>query len=186
MSKTNLAILVGGKSSRFGTDKCTYNLNGKMMIEWITGTIGHLFDEVLFVGMNSKLNNCIPDLNPGLGPISGLETALSNSDKDVFLVSCDMPFVKADIVKLILKASENHLIICPIVNEAYQVTHAFYSKKILPDVRNEMLKANPSLRHLVSICEDSIFIPESQFKCVEDYKMSFLNFNFFEDLKQRS
>ncbi len=180
----DLAILVGGKSKRFGSDKCTYEINGKRSVDWINESIGSLFEKVFFVGRNDNLDDSIPDLKPGLGPISGLETAISNSKNGVFLISCDMPFVKREIVDFILRKISDYSIVCPIVDEIYQVTHAFYSEKILPDVKSEMLRDKPSLKHLVSTCQNLLLIEERELKAFKGYKSSFTNFNFPHDLNR--
>lgn len=180
----NLAILVGGKSKRFGSNKCIYKINGKRSIDLITESIGDLFDKVLFVGKNDDIDDSILDIRAGFGPISGLETAVFNSKDGVFLVSCDMPFVKREIVEFILGKIGNYSIVCPIVDEIYQVTHAFYSKRVFMDIKKEMLRDNPSLKHLVLNCKDSLLIEEKALKIFKDYKNSFSNLNFPDDLKQ--
>ncbi len=180
----NLAILVGGKSKRFGLDKCTYKINGKRSIDWIVESIGDLFDNVLFVGKNDKIEDSISDLRSGFGPISGLEAAISNSEKGVFLLSCDMPFVRREVVDFILRKINGYSIVCPVVDGIYQVTHAFYSYKILPDIKIEMLRENPSLKHLVSRCKNSLLIEEKALEIFKEYKKSFYNFNSFDDLNQ--
>jgi molybdopterin-guanine dinucleotide biosynthesis protein A len=180
----NLAILVGGKSKRFGSDKCTHEINGKRSIDWINESIGFFFEKVLFIGKNDRIGDSISDLKPGFGPISGLETAILNSQNGVFLVSCDMPFIKREIVDFILRKISNYSIVCPVVDGIYQVTHAFYSSSILEEVKKEMLTKNPSLKHLVSTCPNSLLIEEKELKIFKDYKNSFSNFNFPDDLNQ--
>lgn len=178
-----LAILVGGKSTRFGSDKCTHNLGSFRSVDMIVTNIGALFEEIIFVGENQNLNGSIPDAKPGMGPISGLYTALLRSRNDVFLISCDMPFVKEEIVRFILKMTDHHEVVCPIIDDIYQVTHAFYSKKIIPYVEDEMLSKNPSLKSLISKCNDVLLINENEFIEFGDYKKSFFNFNFRHDLQ---
>ncbi len=176
-----LVILTGGRSSRFGTDKCTHKINGSRSVDLIIKNIGSLFKEIILAGQNENLGGSIPDLRPGLGPISGLYTGIS-SGNDVFLISCDMPFVKKEVVEFIL-SKEEHNIVCPIIDDIYQVTHAFYSKKIISCLEEEMNHFNPSLKSLISKCEDVLLIREEEFKRFENYKISFFNFNFQSDLR---
>ncbi|BBJ27334.1 molybdenum cofactor guanylyltransferase [Athalassotoga saccharophila] len=176
-----LVILTGGRSTRFGTDKCTYKIDGLRSVDLIIKNIGSLFKGIIFAGKNENLDGSIPDPKPGLGPISGLYTGLL-AGEDVFLVSCDMPFVKKEIVEFIL-SKKDHDIVCPVVDNAYQVTHAFYSKKIISCLEEEMICYNPSLKSLISKCKDVLLIREEELKRFENYKMSFFNFNFKRDLR---
>jgi|UniRef100_A0A7V3RFK8 molybdopterin-guanine dinucleotide biosynthesis protein A len=181
----NLAILVGGKSKRFGFDKCTYEFKGMKMIDWIKESIGFLFDDILLIGENSNLNcNFIQDLNPGFGPISGLETALVNSDEGVFLISCDMPFVMKAVVEMMIEHSYSHSIVCAEIDGIYQVTHALYSKKVLLSIKKEMARRNPSLKHLISTSDDVLILDDKNLCSIENYAVSFTNFNALEDLER--
>ncbi|WP_428013891.1 molybdenum cofactor guanylyltransferase [Athalassotoga sp.] len=176
-----LVILTGGRSKRFGTDKCTYKINGYRSVDLIIKNIGSLFESIILAGQNENLERSIPDPRPGLGPISGLYTGLL-TENDVFLISCDMPFVKKEIVEFILN-EKDHDIVCPVIDGIYQVTHAFYSKQVISCVEDEMACYNPSLKSLVSKCKDVLLIGEEELKRFENYKMSFFNFNSQRDLQ---
>ncbi len=179
-----LAILTGGKSKRFGKDKCSYEINGMSSVEWIIKSIGSLFDGFILVGENEILSKkCIPDLIPTLGPISGLHTALVNSKEDIFLISCDMPFVMKNIVKIIIEKN-SYPIICPKIGNIYQVTHACYSKEILPSLEKEIYASNHSLTHFVVNYAQSLILEENTFKQIKGYEMSFRDFDLPDDLQK--
>ncbi|MCE3259179.1 MAG: molybdenum cofactor guanylyltransferase [Bacteroidetes bacterium] len=100
-------ILAGGKSSRMGQDKGLMLLNGKPMISYVTDLVKSLNLPARIISHNDdykKLGYCvIPDLIPEKGPLGGLYTALETSVyKSVLLLSCDSPFITADIIKQLL------------------------------------------------------------------------------------
>ncbi len=182
----SLVVLTGGKSKRFGSYKCLYKINGKTMIEMIVDSIGELFDEIIFVGSNTKLGvgRAVEDIHPNRGPVGGLETALLNSKHEsIFLIACDTPFVSSKVVKTIIDSKEHHPIVCPIIDKIYQVTHSIYSKSILPLIQKELEREKPSLTHIVLSTPNTLFLDENHFQQLHGYKKSFKNFNFKEDFE---
>ncbi len=180
-----LAVLTGGKSTRFGTYKCTYPFREKSLVEWVIGSIGSLFDRIVFVGNDPHLlrGRFLPDLHPERGPVGGLETVLMNfPNDDVFLTACDMPFIMKETVEFILSMKGDHQAVCPFVRNFYQVTHAVYSKKTIAKVEKELSRDNPSLKHLIFELKDPLILEESEFSRIENYRNSFENFNFKKDL----
>ncbi len=93
-----IAILAGGKSSRFGgTDKQEIPLNGEAMGRQVARNALATGRAVTVVGRNRKPYEGLPvafteDLIPGFGPLSGLHAALSRSETEwLYLLACDMP-----------------------------------------------------------------------------------------------
>ncbi len=181
----SLAILTGGKSLRFGTNKCTYKVYEKSMTQWLVESIGYMFEEILFVGQDPglKIGNVFPDVHPNKGPVGGLESALLNSKSDhIFLVACDMPFVIPKVVKKVLNNTKKHSIVCPLINGKYQTTHAVYSKFILDFVQTELKRKKSTLTHIVLNHSNVLSMDESYFQEIKEYKESFENFNLLGDL----
>jgi len=70
------AILAGGKSSRFGSDKAFAELRGETLIEHARAALAGLCDAVIIVGREGG----IPDWPaPGLGPLGGIAAALNHA-----------------------------------------------------------------------------------------------------------
>ena len=99
-------ILCGGKSRRFGEDKARYEIGGVPMISHIASLLGEWSNSVTAIAdMPDKYQDLhlktIADLHPGLGPLGGLQTALSHarttsSNHWIVLVSCDMTTLSKD------------------------------------------------------------------------------------------
>jgi molybdenum cofactor guanylyltransferase len=70
------AILAGGQSSRFGSDKAVATLHGERLIDLARAALARQCDEVAIVGRD----NGIPDWPaPGLGPLGGIAGALRHA-----------------------------------------------------------------------------------------------------------
>lgn len=181
----SLAILTGGKSLRFGANKCTYKVYGKSMTQWLIESIGCMFEEILFIGQDPglKIGSVFPDIHSNKGPVGGLESALLNSRSDhIFLVACDMPFVIPEVVKRVLNSTKKHSIVCPFVNKKHQTTHAVYSKSVLQFVQAELRREKSTLTHIVLNSPDVLLMNESHFQDIKEYKESFKNFNLLREL----
>lgn len=105
-------ILVGGASSRFGSDKALAELDGRPMYFRMKELLAALaLWKVRLVGDPEKYGSlgieCVPDLWPGEGPLGGVVTALRHTemtgDADFnLIVSCDMPFLTGDWIEGLL------------------------------------------------------------------------------------
>src|SRR5262245_59272234 len=89
-------VLTGGSSSRMGRDKALLTWGGTTFVEHLCDQIRQVAEEVSLVGAPERYTHlnlpCIADLRPSLGPLSGIESALSSTRAEWNLViSCDLP-----------------------------------------------------------------------------------------------
>ena len=108
-------VLAGGKSQRFGEDKCQVKLGDKLLIDYILSEIIDEFKEVLLISNNKiKYNNSnkislVEDLKRGLGPLGGILTAMkwikknNRSYKWISTFPSDTPFFKKKILNNFLE-----------------------------------------------------------------------------------
>ncbi|MGH9324814.1 MAG: molybdenum cofactor guanylyltransferase [Vicinamibacteria bacterium] len=94
------AILAGGLSRRMGCDKALLHLGGRQIVDAIAEALLPLVRRVRVMGRERESRKAFagleiqPDLRPGLGPLSGIHSALSTARADaVLIVACDLPFV---------------------------------------------------------------------------------------------
>jgi len=114
-------ILVGGASSRFGSDKAFAEIGGKTMAGRMVDVLrGVMVHGVWLIGNAVKYRDlgaeCIPDLWPGEGPLGGILTALRHtaslprfetSDYNL-IISCDLPFLNLKwLEELLFRAFES-------------------------------------------------------------------------------
>jgi molybdopterin-guanine dinucleotide biosynthesis protein A len=106
-----VAILIGGDSTRMGTDKATYEIDGISMAQRVAdaaSTAGAT--EIMFIGGTSARAKKFSgiwkkDLYPGEGPLGGVITALKSASHDaVVVLSCDMPFVTDSVISSLVRA----------------------------------------------------------------------------------
>jgi molybdopterin-guanine dinucleotide biosynthesis protein A len=105
-------ILCGGKSSRFGSDKARAVLGGVPLIVNVAETLASRCDSIVAVAdVEEKYRDLglrtIADHRPGLGPLAGLEAALSHRLESsgpgwLLLVSCDLGALKAEWLETIV------------------------------------------------------------------------------------
>lgn len=99
-------ILAGGKSSRMGQDKASMILGGKTLIQHIIDNLSFVFDEIFISGnhLNYPISKgIIKDVITQKGPMGGIRSALEFCQEDIFVCSCDMPFVSSDLIENILQ-----------------------------------------------------------------------------------
>jgi molybdopterin-guanine dinucleotide biosynthesis protein A len=94
--KFSAAVLAGGRSSRFGSDKARFVFQGKMLMQWALDSLIDA-DETFIVANEAYLEFGLPvyaDTFAREGPLAGIHTALSYARHDwVAVVACDMPFL---------------------------------------------------------------------------------------------
>ena len=113
-------VLAGGKSQRFGEDKCQVKLGDKLLIDYILSEIIDEFKEVLLISNNKiKYNNSnkislVEDTKRGLGPLGGILTAMkwikenNRSYKWISTFPSDTPFFKKKILNNFLEEIKSY------------------------------------------------------------------------------
>jgi molybdenum cofactor guanylyltransferase len=99
MSTIEGVILAGGQSRRMGRDKAAIVLGGVPVLERIATAMSPLVERIRVIGdrvTDARGLEVQPDLEPGLGPLSGIHAALATATAGaVLVVGCDLPFVTA-------------------------------------------------------------------------------------------
>lgn len=130
-------ILAGGKSTRMGQDKAELQLENESLVQIAFKRLSVIFDNV-FIVRNTPLQIpelnmiVIPDIYPGMGPASGIHSALTHcTDKMCFILSCDMPFFSTNSIKFICEQSRGYDVTVPIHNGRIYPASALYNKNAL-------------------------------------------------------
>ncbi|UVO50314.1 molybdenum cofactor guanylyltransferase [Sphingomonas sp. SUN019] len=97
------AILAGGRSRRFGSDKAVALLDGVALIGRVIAALGPQVDALVVCGRTIDGYDCVADRpGPDLGPLGGLSAALhyarANGFDRVVSAPCDAPFLPVDLV----------------------------------------------------------------------------------------
>lgn len=92
------AVLAGGRSSRFGSDKAMALLNGTTLIDHAkAGLAPHVADIVVCGRDGGLMDRPHPDMGPLGGLNAALHHAMSHGFVGVLTTGCDMPFYPADL-----------------------------------------------------------------------------------------
>ena len=131
-----ILILIGGKSTRFGTEKAIVELLGKPLILHQIETLSK-FDEDVFLVAHSeeqifqyrkeiefpKAVTFIVDdrsvfkhpkmFKPMLGIFSGFQELSKANFKNAFVLSCDMPLIKPEVIELMINQAKGYECVIP-------------------------------------------------------------------------
>lgn len=100
-------VLAGGLSSRLGHDKAVLRLDKTVDIDLLARSVTLLrgvCSRVLVVGRQHPEYECVPDDFPRQGPVGGIATALRAAGTPCLILSCDLPFMKSEILRNLVAA----------------------------------------------------------------------------------
>ena len=139
-------VLVGGKSSRLGTDKALLDFEGKPLAARVAEVVRAAAGRVTIVGPLEKYGHLglrvIPDPLEDFGPLAGVLAALEDSESLWNLVTaCDMPYLDAAFLNFLFEEARaaGADVLLPVDAQGNpQPLCAIYS-----------LEARPAIRHRV-------------------------------------
>jgi molybdenum cofactor guanylyltransferase len=139
-------VLAGGKSTRMGRDKASLNWHGRTLLEHMIDLLRGAADVVEVVGRDQ-----LPDRLPGLGPLSGIATALEFTSTDAnLIIAVDLPHLTKDFLKYLRSRVENSshpLVACKIESE-FPLCLGIW-RPMLPEVQRRLAARQLSVRGLI-------------------------------------
>jgi molybdopterin-guanine dinucleotide biosynthesis protein A len=139
-------ILAGGRSTRMGRDKALLDWHGQTLLEHMTFLLRDVTEDVQIVGREE-----LPDRLPGLGPLSGIATALEVTATEANLViAVDLPYLTKDFLKHLrnlLETSQYPLVACQI-GTTYPLCLGM-RRSLLPEVQRRLSIQQRSVRGLI-------------------------------------
>ena len=187
MTEIVAAVLVGGKSRRYGRNKALEIFQGERLIERQLRKVQSLFTEVVVItnepGDYLHLEvTLLRDVIPGLGPLGGIYTGLLFAQgKSVFVTACDMPFLQPAVVKHMVQLSMNNDVVVPQKREGLEPLHAIYSARCLPHIK-KMLERGEfqviSFFPAVKVCR----LSQEELQKLDPHGLSFFNINTPDDM----
>lgn len=183
-------ILVGGKSSRFGSDKAVAEIGGTTLVMRAMEIVRDAFPEspIYFVAGDPNrfelgmLNApVIFDQVADRGPVGGLHAALSNARSEwIFLFACDLPLMTSEFIsQLHSEWDEGFDAVVPEQPDGRkQPLCAFYRVEPTLKLVSEMLDANPTAAMMAVIDKLKVRVVRS------DVAELWTNMNRAEDLEE--
>lgn len=188
--KCSFALLSGGSSRRFVSDKTKALLYGKPLFLYGLECGLEVSDDVLHISKNKDkykpfINNVkyLEDELDVICPMSGLITAARHAKYEyIFILSADSPLITGNFFKYLYNNIKSYDGVMPVINSKSYPLTAVYKKSILLSMEEDYKKENFKLiksleRHnIIYLQEDEII--KAGFK-----KDIFININYQDDLK---
>ena len=135
-------ILAGGQNLRFnGKNKASIKICGKSIIEHIYDLFSQIFEQVIIV-TNDPIKyikfdcHIVCDIYEKRSALTGIHTGLFYTKTPfAFIVACDLPFLKRQVVELIINNidKKNDIVICE-TQFGLEPLCAVYSKRCIKSI----------------------------------------------------
>ncbi|QKQ99652.1 NTP transferase domain-containing protein [Metallosphaera tengchongensis] len=176
----DVIVLAGGSSSRFGADKCDFEIDGQTMLDRVTS---NFLNPIIVTSKERRVSKGVQILDPDRrGPLAGVAKAIQFLEKPkVFITGCDFPFLKRSLVELI--CSKPELVSTTITCGKIQPLLSCYSTQFLVS----RLRSSPSLTDVVYSSPSVYVVGTREIGMVDPSLKSLINVNRITDLySQRS
>jgi molybdopterin-guanine dinucleotide biosynthesis protein A len=180
-------ILLGGKSSRYGSNKALVEIEGVRLVDRVAGVMKSIFHRVILLTNTPEEYTylrlpMVEDLIMGLGPMGGIYTGLMTmSDETGFLVACDMPFLSGKLIRHMVEVRDDFDTVVPRMDWMLEPLHALYSKKCIPVIR----EAIEERQYQIAKCFAGMrvrYVDEEELRLWDPDLRSFFNINKPQDL----
>ena len=149
-------ILTGGKSSRFGGgDKALALLGDQTLIERSANLIGSQCTNITLVASSANQYSGLPfpvisDRTPHLGPIGGIDAALSHAGSDcwVFICPCDLSYVGKTWLENLIENATPQSDAVVFQGEQFEPLFTLYHSRIHPLVEEHIRDKRLAPHHL--------------------------------------
>lgn len=187
MKDINAFILAGGKSSRMGSEKGLVLLDDKTFVKHIIDVLVKLDLPINIISNTNCYDSygypVFSDIIKDKGPLSGIHTALMNSDKKYNLIlSCDIPFINEEAINYLMnKVLGVEDCIAPTHDGCSEPLCAIYSKECVSVLENLLGVNQLSVREALNNINTQ-FVDVSH----QDFYLDnlFMNINSKEELEK--
>jgi len=180
-------ILLGGKSSRYGSNKAFVEIEGVRLVDRVARVMKSIFHRIVLLTNTPEeyaylQTPMVEDLIKGFGPMGGIYTGLMTlSDEVGFFVACDMPFLSESLIRHMVDVRDDFDVVVPRMDWMLEPLHALYSKKCLPVIR-ETIRQD---QHQILKCFAELrvrYVDEDELRLWDPELRSFFNINKPQDL----
>ena len=181
-------ILAGGMNRRMdGRNKALLPMGDQSIVGRLIELLQNFFEQVILV-TNRPLEfvawKCmiVTDLLPARSSLTGIHAGLFYTRAShAFITACDMPFLKKEMIRLLMDNLESHQdVIVPVTREGFQPLCALYSKRCLKIIEQQSAAGKMKISNLYSKLKIKK-IPEESLRQIDPDLVSFFNINTQED-----
>jgi molybdopterin-guanine dinucleotide biosynthesis protein A len=183
-------ILLGGKSSRYGSNKAFVEIGGVRLVDRVARVMKSIFHRVVlltntfdeYAYLQAPM---VEDIVKGFGPMGGIYTGLSTMSNEAgFFVACDMPFLSESLIRHMVDVKADFDAVVPRMDWMLEPLHALYSKKCLPVIH----KAIGHDQHQILKCFAELrirYVDKEELRIWDPELKSFFNINKPQDLPRQ-
>ncbi len=151
------AIIAGGKSSRFGSNKAVaaWDAHGSV-ISAVIKSVSHVTSNIMIIAGDQQPYQSLhlpvyPDIIPGYGPLSGIHAALSLSSTDrVLILACDMPAISSHFLEYLISVISWAPVVVPVSTSGPEPLHAIWHRSLMPLIEQFIAQGTTGLRDILS------------------------------------
>jgi len=178
-------ILIGGASSRMGSDKAQLKLGGRSFVELIASALSSISPSIKLVGATGATNGQVPelsnvrDIHPGWGALGGLHTALAACTSTwAAVVACDLPFVSSDLFIYLATLREGFDAVVPVqVDGRQQPLCALYRTELCLPVAAGLIAAGERKPRALLAAVKTRWVPQAELDHLPGAANFFMNVN---------
>jgi molybdopterin-guanine dinucleotide biosynthesis protein A len=181
-------IQAGGRSTRMGgAPKALIELGGCRIIERVVAAIAPVVDDLLIVTNTPELYAflglpMVGDVFPDHGSLGGIHAGLAAAPGDAaFTVACDMPFLRADLARLVVERAGEADVVIPRTGAQLETMHACYGKRCLPHIEERLGAGQLKIVGFFDAVR-VLEIPEAAVRRIADPAHVFMNVNTPDEL----
>jgi len=195
-------ILAGGENRRIPLLKGHIEINGQRIIDSNIRLLKNFFDKVVIsTNLPESYFYCgvpmVGDIIRQRGPLTGILSVLLNTGEDIFVIGCDMPFIKPHLIKYMADRYTAHKsesgnqkpelkawdAVIPIFEGNPQPLPGIYSGNILSVIEERLDKGLRGLREMLTELK-VLYIKEEEVREIDPQGRSFTNINTMEDYEK--
>jgi len=170
-----------------GRPKALLKLGGRRIIERVVDAVKPAVDDLLIVTNTPELYTflglpMVPDIYLDHGSLGGIYSGLLAAPGDAaFTVACDMPFLHADVARLVVERAGSGDVVIPRVGAQLETLHAAYRKSCLGAIETRLVAGRLKI---VGFFDEVrvVEIAESEVARYRDPAIVFMNVNTPEEL----
>ena len=179
-------ILCGGRSRRMGRPKADLPFGPETMLQRVAGRLSSVARPIVVVAAQHQE---LPALDAHMivardrlemaGPLAGMAVGLGTLPPEVtaaYVTSCDVPFLSAEFVRMLVSYLGDHEVVVPVDHEHHHPLAAIYRRRLVPVIERLLAEGCRRPRELfqqVPTCR----LPTSQLQVVDPNLDTLMNLN---------
>ncbi len=179
-------ILAGGASKRMGRDKANVLLGELTLLQHVSAAMQRVFPGVIVSVREHRPEVDLPQVcdEPGVeGPLAGVLAALAQVKTPwVFIVACDMPFVRPDLIESLALYRAGHQAVVPVIQGHAQPMAAFYAREVLTVIHTHLASGGKNSLRAVFAQLSIRYVDATELAQIDPALRSFLDLDTPQDV----